>query len=86
MFKAGRSDLAAEALGGVSFTDDGSTLYVHVFARPDWVKVAPGRAFVLAWGDYDVRPALALRRALIEEARLSLRDNIESIARWLDGI
>jgi hypothetical protein len=81
---AGRADLAQQAVGAVAFTDDGSTLYVHVLPHPDWTRVARGRAFVLAWGDYEIQPTLALQKALVREARISLRDNIDAIIRWLD--
>jgi hypothetical protein len=82
--QAGREDLGQNAVGAVTFTDDGSTLYIHILPHPDWKRVAPGRAFVLAWGDYEGKPTLALRRALVQEARLSLRDSVEAIIRWLD--
>ena len=61
-----------------------STLYVHLLPHPQWRRVAPGRAFVLAWGDYEEAPSLALHKALVREARLALRDGLEEIIRWLD--
>jgi hypothetical protein len=82
--EAGREDLARKAVGAVAFTDDGSTLYVHVLPHPDWTRVARGRAFVLAWGDYEGRPTLALQKALVREAGIALRNNVEAIVRWLD--
>ncbi len=82
--EAGREDLAQNAVGAVAFTDDGSTLYVHVLPHPEWKRVAQGRAFVLAWGDYERMPTLALRKALVREAGISLRDSVEAIIRWLD--
>lgn len=77
----------ATAFGGIGFTDDGSTIYVHLFPRPGWRGPAEGRAFVLAWEDYapDGTSRLACFRWLVEEARVSLAENVEKIVRWLDG-
>ena len=74
------------AVGGIGFTDDGGTIYVHLFPKAGSAK-APGRAFVLAWHDYagDASQRLDCYRWLIGEAKLSLRDNAGKIARWLEG-
>jgi hypothetical protein len=83
----GREDLAEEAVGDVGFTDDGRTIYVHLHPRSGWHARAQGRVFVLAWEDYV--PAGGSRtycyRWLVKEARRSINENIEKIARWLDG-
>ena len=39
---AGRRDLAARAVDHVGLTDDGSTVYVHIFMRPAWRHFRPG--------------------------------------------
>ena len=82
----GREDVVDSAVGGVGLTDDGGTIYVHLFPKAGSAK-APGRAFVLAWHDYAGDPSQRLDcyRWLIGEARLSLRDNAGKIARWLEG-
>ncbi len=81
----GRDDLVEAAT--VRLTDDGGTIYVHLLPRPGWPHRAQGRAFVLAWEDY--APAGSDRmycyRWLIGEARRSMRENVEKIARWLEG-
>ena len=69
----------------VGFTDDGGTVYVHVFAREDWAPVRPGDAFVLAHADYPDLRSCAGMRALLEEARLYLYDETEKVLRWLEG-
>ncbi len=83
----GHDDLADNAVGAVAFTDDGGTVYVHLLPKEGWPHRAQGRAFVLAWEDY--APAGSERlycyRWLISEARASLRDNVDMIARWLAG-
>ncbi len=83
--RAGRHDLEERALAGVRFTDDGSTVYVHVFARPDWPQVRAGDALVLAHADYDELRTCAQWRAFLEEARLYLHDELPRVLRWLEG-
>ena len=79
-----RPDLE-HGLERVGWTDDGGTVYVHVFAREEWTAVRPGDALVLANADYaDLRTCGAMRD-LLEEARLYLHDEIEKVLRWLDG-
>jgi hypothetical protein len=81
---SGRPHLEA-GLRRVGFTDDGGTVYVHVFAREDWTLVRPGDAFVLAHADYPELRTCAGMRALLEEARLYLHDETEKVLRWLEG-
>ena len=69
----------------VGFTDDGGTIYVHVFARGDWPLVRPGDAFVLAHADYPDLRTCAGMRELLEEALLYLYDETEKVLRWLEG-
>jgi hypothetical protein len=77
----GREELMDAEVGGIALTDDGGTIYVHLFPRH-----RQGRAFVLAWEDYT--PAGSERmhcyRWLVNEARTSLRENADKIARWLE--
>ncbi len=82
----GREDLIHTAVGGIGLTDDGSTIYVHLFPREGSAR-ARGRAFVLAWQGYAEDPAQRLDcyRWLMREARLNLRDNVGKIMRWLEG-
>ena len=82
----GREDVMNSAVRGIGLTDDGGTIYVHLFPKAGSAK-APGRAFVLAWHDYAGDPSQRLDcyRWLIGEAKLSLRDNPGKIARWLEG-
>jgi hypothetical protein len=84
--EAGHAALAESALGGVGLTDDGGTIYVHVFPKEGSAK-ARGRAFVLAWQDYaaDSSQRLDCYRWLVGEAKLNMRDNVREIARWLEG-
>jgi len=83
----GRAELAAAAVGGIVFTDDGGTVYVHLLPREGWPHRAQGRAFVLAWEDY--APAgsdtMFCYRWLVAEARRSLQENADKIIRWLEG-
>lgn len=74
------------AVGGVGLTDDGGTVYVHLFPREGSSK-AQGRAFVLAWEDYvpDGSSRTYCYRWLVGEARQSMRENTDKIVRWLDG-
>lgn len=83
----GRDDLVEQAVGSVGFTDDGGTIYVHLLPKEGWPHRAQGRAFVLAWEDYVPEGASRFYcyRWLIGEARKSLHDDIEKIARWLEG-
>lgn len=85
MVRGGRQDLAEHALDGVRFTDDGGTLYIHVFARPDWTGVGEGDALVLAHADYPDLGTLAQWRAFYEEGRLYLHDELVRVVRWLQG-
>ena len=82
----GREALMRSAVERIGLTDDGSTIYVHLFPKAGSAK-APGRAFVLAWHDYAEDPSQRLDcyRWLIGEAKLALRDNAAEIARWLEG-
>lgn len=83
----GRADLAEQAVGAVTFTDDGGTIYVHILPKEGWPYRAQGRAFVLAWEDYAPTGSSRLHcyRWLVSEARTSLRENADQIARWLEG-
>lgn len=76
------AQLADTAIGGVGFTDDGGTIYVHLFPRG-----RAGRAFVLAWEDYTPPGSNRMHcfRWLMTEARTSMRENVDKIARWLEG-
>jgi hypothetical protein len=82
-----REDLVDAAVGSVGLTDDGGTIYVHLTPREGWPHRAQGRAFVLAWEDYepDSGRRLECYRHLVREAKLSLRDNMDRIVRWLEG-
>jgi len=82
----GREELMEAAVSGISLTDDGGTIYVHLFPKEGSAK-AQGRAFVLAWQDYAEDPSQRLDcyRWLIGEAKLNLRDNVGKIVRWLEG-
>ncbi len=73
-------------MSGIGLTDDGGTIYVHLFPKEGSAK-ARGQAFVLAWQDYAEDPSQRLDcyRWLIGEAKLNLRDNVGKIGRWLDG-
>ena len=84
--RIGREALMQSAVERIGLTDDGGTIYVHLFPKAGSAK-APGRAFVLAWQDYaeDRSQRFGCYRWLIGEAKLSLRDNAGKIARWLEG-
>ncbi|MDO8612493.1 MAG: hypothetical protein Q7R32_06680 [Dehalococcoidia bacterium] len=84
--RIGREALMQSVVERIGLTDDGGTIYVHLFPKAGSAK-APGRAFVLAWHDYaeDASQRLDCYRWLIGEAKLSLRDNAGKIARWLEG-
>ena len=81
----GRADLADRAVEGVRLTDDGSTVYVHIFMRPDWPRFRPGDAYPLAFADHPDLRSLAQWRAFLGEARLLLDDDFTRIVAWLDG-
>ena len=85
--EVGREELAEAAVGSVGFTDDGGTIYVHLLPKAGWPHRAQGRAFVLAWEDYapDGSGRMHCYRWLVNEARTSLHENAEQIARWLEG-
>jgi Arc/MetJ family transcription regulator len=83
--QVGRRDLEERALAGVRFTDDGSTVYIHLFARPDWPPVRSGDALVLAHADHPDLRTCAQWRAFLEEARLYLHDELPRVVRWLEG-
>ena len=82
----GREELMEAAVNGIGLTDDGGTIYVHLFPKEGSAK-ARGQAFVLAWQDYAEDPSQRLDcyRWLISEAKLNLRDNVGKIVRWLEG-
>jgi hypothetical protein len=82
--QSSRPDLEIR-LGRVGWTDDGSTVYVHLFPAPGWEAERPGDAFVLASADYAELRTCADWRALLEEARLYAEDELEKIVRWLEG-
>jgi len=81
----GRADLADHAVEGVRLTDDGSTVYVHIFMRHDWPRFRPGDAYPLAFSDHPDLRFLAQWRVFFEEARLLLDDDFIRIIAWLDG-
>jgi hypothetical protein len=82
----GREELMDAAVDSIGLTDDGATIYVHLFPGKGSSR-AQGQAFVLAWQDYAEDPSQRLDcyRWLVREARLSLRDDAAKIARWLEG-
>ena len=82
--RSDRPELEA-GLERVGWTDDGGTVYVHVFARPGWTAVRPGDAFVLANADHDDLRTCAAMREFLEEARLYLHDEFDKVLRWLQG-
>lgn len=87
LLERGREDIATQAVGAVTFTDDGGTIYVHLLPKEGWPQRAQGRAFVLAWEDYAPEGSGRMHcyRWLIGEARTSLRENADTIVRWLEG-
>lgn len=84
--KRGREDLMDRAVDRITFTDDGSTIYVHLLPRPGGSARAAGRAYVLAWNDYaeDLSQRLDCYRWLVQEAKLNIRDHVDDIVRWLE--
>lgn len=81
----GRDDLADRAFDAVHYTDDGTTLYVHIFARPSWPQRRPGQAYALAFADHTQLSTLADHRELLREAGLLLEDEIADIEGWFEG-
>ena len=81
----GRLDLAGSALDRVAFTDDGSTIYVHVLPKPSWPRRRAGQAYVLAYAEKRDLCTLADWRALLGEAWLLLHDEADDLVRWFDG-
>ncbi len=81
----GRGDLERDALERVTYTDDGSSLYVHVIPKPSWPHRRPGQAYVLALSDKKDLKNLADHRALLRDARLQLTDEIDDLVRWFEG-
>lgn len=83
----GRDDLVERAVGSVELTDDGETVYVHLLPKKDWPGRARGRAYVLAWEDYapEGSDRMYCYRWLVGEAKRSIGENGEKIARWLEG-
>ncbi len=82
---AGRADLTERALDGVRLTDDGGTIYVHIFMRPDWPQFREGDAYPLAFADHPDLQTLRQWRAFLREADLLLRDDFGRIVAWLEG-
>ncbi len=80
----GRPDLAERALDRVAFTNDGSTLYVHVFARPDWPYYRPGKAYALAHADLEGLARCSDVRLLLEDGLAMAHDDIASIVQWFE--
>jgi len=85
--RRGRGELMDAAVGGIGLTDDGGTIYVHLFPRQGWPHKAQGQAYVLAWQEYAEDPSRRLDcyRWLMGEAKLNLLDHVDDIVRWLEG-
>lgn len=83
----GQAGLAEAAVGAVTLTDDGGTIYVHLLPKEGWPHRAQGRAFVLAWEDYTPAgsDSMYCYRWLVSEAKTSMRENVDKIIRWLEG-
>ncbi|HET9477311.1 MAG TPA: hypothetical protein VFP63_07465 [Dehalococcoidia bacterium] len=83
----GRADLIERAVGSIELTDDGETVYVHLLPKQGWPGRAQGRAYVLAWEDYapEGSDRMYCYRWLVGEAKRSIGENGEKIARWLEG-
>jgi hypothetical protein len=83
----GRDALAHAAVGSIAFTDDGGTIYVHLMPKQGWSGRGQGRAYVLAWEDYVPQgsDSMYCYRWLVGEARRSMQENVDGIARWLEG-
>jgi hypothetical protein len=82
---AGRADLAEAALDRVGLTDDGSTIYVHIWMRPHWRHYRGGDVYPLAFADHPDLRTLAQWRGFLHEARLLLHDDFNRIVQWFDG-
>ncbi len=84
--RLGREDVFRRCVGHIAFTDDGSTIYVHLFPKAGGAK-RRGRVYVLAWHDYAPAPhhRLDCFRWLVQEAKLNIRYHAQDIARWLEG-
>lgn len=82
---AGRGDIADRAVDGVRLTDDGGTIYVHIFARSEWLHYRAGDAYPLAFADHPQLCSLAQWREFLAEAKLLLADDFPRIVRWFDG-
>lgn len=80
-----REDLVQGALEDVVYTDDGSTLYIHILPKATWPRRRPGQAYVLAFADHPQVRSLSQHRALLEDAWFLLHDEIAGIVRWFDG-
>ena len=81
----GREEIMEAAVGSIGLTDDGGTIYVHLFPKVGSAK-AQGRAYVLAWQDYtEEGQRLACYRWLMGEAKLNLLHHGGEIVRWLEG-
>jgi hypothetical protein len=85
LVQAGRRELATDAVDRVRLTDDGTTIYIHIFMRPSWPRFRQGDAYPLAFADHPELATLAQWRAFHEEGRLLLEDDFDRIVRWLDG-
>jgi hypothetical protein len=83
--ESGHAELADRAVERVALTDDGSTVYVHIFMRPDWPQFRDGDAYPLAFADHPDLQTLAQWRAFLREAQLLLRDDFHRIVQWLQG-
>lgn len=83
----GREELMERAVGSIELTDDGETVYVHLLPKEGWPGRAQGRAYVLAWEDYAPPGSerMYCYRWLVGEAKRSIGENGEKIARWLEG-
>ena len=81
--EAGYEDLAATAIDRIALTDDGSTVYVHLWPRIAVTGHHPGQAFPLSWRDYEELQSLADYRQLMQEARYRMLDDLNQIIRWL---
>lgn len=73
-----------KAFDRIAYTDDGSTLYVHILPKVEWWPDRRGRAYALAFADHWQLTTLASYRALLREAWLLLHDEVDDIVRWFD--
>jgi hypothetical protein len=81
----GRDDLARDALDRVVFTDDGSTIYVHIMRKPSWRGYRSGDAYPLAFADHPDLQTCSQWREFLREARALLDDDFPRIVAWLEG-